>query len=130
VRTKEPISGELNALSRNVIGAAIGVHKALGPGLLESLYEEALCVELELRGIPFARQVACNVTYKDHSLGDARIDLLVDGMLVVELKSVDQFAPVHTAQVISYLKATQCRLGLLINFKVTRLTDGVKRIIR
>ncbi len=126
----EGIGPELNELSYAVIGAALEVHRVLGPGLLESLYEEALCVELSLRKVPFSRQVAIGLTYKEKPIGDARIDLLVGGKLVVELKAVEQFVPVHTAQVLSYLKATGCRLGLLINFNVKRLKEGIKRIAR
>jgi GxxExxY protein len=120
---------ETNLVTGAVIGAAIEVHRALGPGFLESLYEEALCVELTLRDIKFARQVPVAVDYKGHRIGESRLDLLIDGIVVVELKAVDALAPIHTAQVISYLKATGCRMGLLINFNVRRLANGVRRII-
>lgn len=124
----EPDS-EVDRLAHEVIGAAIEVHRVLGPGYLESVYENALAVELKLRGIPFQPQVPVGVVYKEHPVGDGRIDLLVDGKLVVELKTVDALAPIHQAQVISYLKATGLRLGLLMNFNVTMLKDGLKRII-
>jgi len=120
---------ETDRLAQEVIGAAIEVHRALGPGFLESLYEQAMSIELGLRGISFERQVPVAVNYKGHSIGESRLDLLVDGRLIVELKAVDQFASIHTAQVMSYLKATGHRLGLLINFNVIRLKDGVKRIV-
>ena len=113
-----------------VIGAAIEVHRALGPGYIESVYEEALCVELGLRRIPFERQVAVAVQYKGHAVGEGRIDLLVGEHLVVELKAVEELGRVHTAQVISYLKATRCQLGVLINFNVPVLRDGIKRVVR
>ena len=127
-RVSEP-DAETDRLAQEVIGAAIEVHRALGPGFLESVYEQAMSIELGLLGTSFERQVPVAVTYKGHSIGESRLDLLVDGKLIVELKAVDQFAPVHTAQVMSYLKATGHRLGLLINFNVVRLKDGVKRVV-
>ena len=120
---------ETDRLAQEVIGAAIEVHRALGPDFLGSLYEQAMSIELGLRGISFERQVPVAVNYKGHSIGESRLDLLVDGRLIVELKAVDQFASIHTAQVMSYLKATGHRLGLLINFNVIRLKDGVKRVV-
>ena len=119
---------ELDRLSYEVIGACIEVHRELGPGYLESHYEEALCVELTLRNISFERQAPFSLDFKGHAIGSGKLDLLVGGLLVVELKACDELAPIHTAQVISYLKATGRRLGLLINFNVRRLKDGVKRI--
>ena len=127
-RYTEP-SEQLDQLAHEVIGAAIEVHRSLGPGFLESVYEEALCVELRLRGIPFARQPAVSVSYKGNSVGEAKLDLLVKNILIVELKAVDRLAPIHSAQVISYLKATKCRLGLLIDFNSVILKNGIKRII-
>jgi GxxExxY protein len=112
-----------------VIGAAIDVHRSLGPGLLESVYEEALCVELTWLGIPFARQVSLHVNYRSHRVGEAKLDLLVDQRLIIELKAVDRIAPIHLAQLLSYLKITKLRLGLLINFNVTELRSGIKRCI-
>lgn len=120
---------ELDRLAYEVIGAAIEVHRELGPGYLESVFENALCVELELRGIPFQRQFAFAVNYKGHAVGEGRLDLLVNDLLVVELKAVDDLLPIHTAQVISYLKATRKHLGLLINLNVPILKEGVHRII-
>ncbi len=116
-------------MAHAVIGAAIEVHSVLGPGFFESVYEEALCVELGLRDIPFARQEVVAVDYKGHPVGEGRLDLLVDGCLIVEIKAVDAFAPIHLAQVISYLKTTGWQLGLLINFNVPILKDGIKRIV-
>lgn len=101
----------------------------LGPGYLESVYEEALAVELELRGIAFARQVGMAVNYKGKMVGEGRLDFLVGRDLVVELKAVEALAPIHHAQVISYLKATGHSLGLLINFNVRVLKDGLQRIV-
>ena len=111
-----------------VIGAAIEVHKILGPGYLESVYEEALAVELSLRDITFSRQLTFALDYKGHKIGEGRMDFLMDGCLVVELKAVEALAPIHTAQAISYLKATKHRLALLINFNVPVLKDGIKRV--
>ena len=126
---REP-SEQADSLAKAVIGAAIEVHRHLGPGYLESVYEEALCIELELRQIPFVRQASIAVDYKGRSVGEGRVDILVDDTVVVELKAVDALLPVHTAQIISYLKALKTDLGLLINFKVPMLKDGIKRIVR
>jgi GxxExxY protein len=122
-------SKELDQLAYRVIGAAIEVHRLLGPGFLETVYEEATCVELALRGVPFARQVPIGLKYKERMTGEARLDLLVDNRLVVELKTVERIAQIHVAQTLSYLKITRLRLGLLINFNVTTLTRGIKRVI-
>ena len=122
-------SQEVDALANRIIGAAIEVHKHLGPGYLENVYEEAVCVELGLRKIPFLRQKAFAVEYKGISVGEGRTDLLVDDVLIVELKAVTAFAPIHTAQAISYLKAMKKDLALLINFNVHFLKDGIKRVV-
>lgn len=116
-------------LANTVIGAAIEVHRELGPGYLESVYEQALVIELGLRAIPFARQPLVGSKYKGQSIGQDRLDLLVSDQLVVELNAVEQLAPIHTAQVIPYLKATNLRLGLLINFNVPHLRQGLKRVV-
>ncbi len=120
----------LDRLAYAIIGAALEVHKALGPGFLKSVYEEALCVELELRGIPFVRQAAVSVAYKGHPVGEGKVDLLVDDAIVVELKAVEALAGIHDAQVISYLKATGYHLGLLINFNTRALKNGLKRLVQ
>ena len=125
---KEP-SREVDQLAHSVIGAAIEVHRHLGPGYLEGVYEDALAVELKLRGIAFERQKRIQIQYKGHAIGEARLDLLVGKQLVVELKAVNLLADIHTAQVISYLKATRLQLGLLINFNVPVLKEGIKRVI-
>ena len=122
-------SKELDDLARLVIGAAIEVHRVLGPGYLESVYEEALFYEIELRGILCERQVKISVDYKGHRVGESRLDLLVAKILPVELKVVDVLAPVHQAQILSYLKMTSLQLGLLINFNVPLLKQGIKRVI-
>jgi GxxExxY protein len=121
--------GALNQLSQTVIGAAIEVHRELGPGFLESVYKEALCQELAARQIPHVRQAVMNITYKGSPVGEGRLDILVDKRLIVELKSVETLSPIHKAQVISYLKTTGLFLGLLINFNVPVLKDGIQRVV-
>ena len=125
---REP-DAETDALAHAVIGASIEVHRQLGPGFLEQLYEEALCVELRLRDVPFQRQKLVKAEYKGIYVGEGRLDLLVGQRLVVELKAVKSFAPIHRARVISYLKLTGHQLGLLINFNVPVLKDGVQRVV-
>lgn len=115
-------------LTDKIIGAAIEVHRILGPGLLECIYEEALVVEMQLRGILCERQVEIDVNYKGHLIKGQRIDLLAAGQVVVEIKAVSKLPEVATAQVLSYLKATQLKRGLLLNFSQSRLVDGVKRL--
>ena len=122
-------SSELDALARRVIGAAIEVHRILGPGYLESVYEEALAIELGMQGVPCDRQTPLKIEYKGKAVGEGRLDLLVADRLVVELKTVDNLLPIHHAQVLSYLKVTRKQIGLLINFNVRVLRDGVKRIV-
>ncbi|NCC32883.1 MAG: GxxExxY protein [Chloroflexia bacterium] len=115
-------------LSHNVIGAAIEVHRALGPGLLESAYETCLCHELGLRGLSFQRQVPLPLTYKGVQLDCGyRIDLVVAGELLLELKAVEQILPIHEAQLLTYLRLTGIKLGLLINFNVPVLKQGIIR---
>jgi GxxExxY protein len=114
----------LNNVSKEVIGAAIEVHRDLGPGLLESSYEASLQHELELRGISSVRQLLLPIRYDAY-----RIDLLVDESLVVELKTVQTLLPVHSSQVLTYLRMSERRLGLLINFHTVRLADQIKRIV-
>ena len=116
-------------LTEKIIGAAIEVHRHLGPGLLESIYEEALCIEFDLRGIPYARQVAVDVIYKGHNIKGQRLDLLVENQVVLELKAVNHpQMDLILAQVLSYLHASNLKRGLIINFNVHRLVDGVKRV--
>jgi GxxExxY protein len=120
---------ELDALAHAVIGAAIDVHRHYGPGLDEALYEGAMEVELKQRNIPFQSQVWIDVHYKGELIGKRRIDLIVGGRLIVELKAVEQLTPLHMAQVRTYLKLMRLKLGLLINFNEVLLKDGIKRII-
>ena len=118
-----------NGLAREVVDAALEVHRELGPEYLESVYEEALGVELDLREVVFERQVPVAVHYKGQSVGEGRLDLLVGGELIIELKAVEALLPVHKAQVLSYLKASRKQLALLINFNVPLIKNGIKRII-
>jgi GxxExxY protein len=129
VRIIQEPGPELDALARETIGAAIEVHRALGPGFLESVYEEALCLELIDRRISFERQVPVPICYHSRPVSQSQLDLMVAGQLVVELKAVPQILPVHVAQVISYLKAVRKPLGLLLNFHVPVLQAGIKRVI-
>jgi GxxExxY protein len=119
---------QLNELSERVIGPAIEVHRELGPGLLESTYEASLMHELQLQGFSVSRQLMLPIKYKDLELDEAyRIDLLVENSIVIELKTVDQLLPIHSAQLLTYLRMSGNHLGLLINFQTVRLVDGIKR---
>lgn len=116
-------------LSRRVIGAAIEVHRTLGPGFLESVYQRSLSIELNHLGIEHELEYPLRVCYRGVNVSAGRLDLVIPGHLLVELKSVDGFADIHRAQVISYLKATGLRLGLLMNFKTKVLKEGLQRIV-
>lgn len=121
---------QANALSNEVIAAAIEVHRHLGPGLWESAYEECLCYELRLRGIPFRRQVYLGIEYKGLVVPESyRIDVWVDDLLIVDIKSVETLEEVHTAQVLTYLRFTNSWLGLLLNFRVKLMKDGIERVV-
>jgi GxxExxY protein len=125
----EPDEG-LNRLTEMVIGAAMEVHRELGPGLLETFYEQALCVELAAQGIAFSRQVGVRVFYKGTPIGESRMDIVVAESLLLELKASDGHSPLHMAQVLSYLKTSRLPLGLLINFNVPVLRRGIRRVVR
>jgi len=121
---------EINNISKEIIGAAIEVHRALGPGLLESAYQECLFYELVNKGLQVVKEQPMPIVYKEVKLDHGyRMDLLVENKVVVEIKTVDAFTDVHFAQVLTYLKLGDYKLGLLINFNVSKLVDGVKRII-
>jgi len=122
-------SRELDATAGAVISAALEVHRVLGPGFLESVYEDALAIELNLRSVCFERQKSVSVFYKGQRIGEGRSDFLVENSLIVELKAAERLLPVHQAQVLSYLKATGCRLGLLINFHESQLRQGIRRVV-
>lgn len=128
-RLSEP-SAKVDAWAHQVIGAAIEVHRTLGPGYLERVYEEALVIELGLQEVPLERQRTFQVAYKGWPVGEGRIDLIVGGLLVVEIKAVDGLLPLHKAQALSYLKALDLNLALLINFKAPVLRNGIQRVVR
>ena len=120
----------MDAITDQIIGAAIEVHRVLGPGLLESVYEECLAFELDQRGLKYRRQVPLPVVYKDFRLDCGyRLDLLVEEEVVVELKTVEGLEPIHEAQLLTYLKLGGWQVGLLINFNVCVLKDGIKRMV-
>ncbi len=119
-----------NQLTEKIIGAAIEVHRVLGPGLLESAYEECLCHELDITAVPYERQVPLPVNYKGRWLDCGyRLDILVDDAVVVEIKALEQLLPIHEAQLLTYLKLGEWQVGLLINFNTTMLKHGIKRIL-
>ena len=120
---------ETDFVTDAVIGAAIEVHRELGPGFVESVYERALCAELRRRGIAHQTQVVLAVRYREEIVGELRLDLLVAGHVIVEIKAVEALTPLMTAQVLSYLKATGVRVGLLINFNVPVLKQGIRRLV-
>ena len=126
----EPVSPEVERMGRAVMDAAFLVHRELGPGLLESVYEHCLAEELISAGLPVERQIAVPVNYRQAKLDVGfRLDLLVDRKVVVEIKSIDALASIHTAQVLTYLKFSGLRLGYLVNFNTVRLKDGFRRLI-
>ena len=115
-------------LTYQIIGLAMRVHRVLGPGLLESIYEKCLCYELGEAGIPFRRQAELPLRYGDIVLESGCIaDIIVDQQVILELKAVERVLPIHEAQLLTYLRLAQCRVGLLINFNTVSLTDGIKR---
>jgi len=116
-------------ITEGIIGAAIEVHRHIGPGLLESIYEEALCHELTIRDIPFARQQAVDVHYKDIIIKNQRLDLIIGGQVVVELKSTESDHPIYKAQILSYLKACGLHRGLILNFGKKTMIEGITRVV-
>ena len=121
---------ELNRISNVVIGCAIEMHKALGPGLLESAYQQCLAWDLRQMGLAIQEQIAVPIQYKDLVVTDAyRIDILVETELILELKAVERIEPVHMAQLLTYLRSNKSRLGLLLNFNVDSMRKGIKRVV-
>jgi len=120
---------EINELTEAIIGCAIAVHRELGPGLLENTYESALCVELDDSGLTYQRQVPFPVIYKGRTVGEYRLDLIVEDSVVAEIKSVERFDPVFEAQVLTYLRVSGKKVGQLINFNRRLLKEGIKRFI-
>ena len=130
MRSDPALRTEEHRLSNEIISAAIEVHRLLGPGLLESAYQAALCRELSLRGIRFRREVELPVVYKGvHLNAGYRIDILVEEKVIVELKAVEAIEPVHEAQLLTYLKLSGKKLGLLLNFNVPLMKDGIRRLV-
>lgn len=129
LRIASPLPEETERAITRTIGCAIEVHKALGPGLLESLYQKAMCIEMAAKGLAFKREVPIVVTYRDIPLDGQRLDLLVENCVVVELKAVVRLERIHRAQVISYLHSAKLRAGLLINFRVPILPMELQRIV-
>ena len=119
---------EQDPLTYRIIAAAMSVHSDLGPGLLESVYQNALCVELQEQGMRYRAEQPVDVVYRGQHVGHLYADVIVEERVILELKSVEKLAPIHTAQLITYLKATGLKTGLLINFNVRHLRDGIKRL--
>jgi GxxExxY protein len=119
----------IDQLTERIIKCAIEVHRQLGPGLLEGTYEEAYCIELEVEGLKYQRQLLIPVIYKGRTIGEYRLDLMVEELVIVEIKSVERFDPVFEAQILTYLRITGKRIGLLINFNSRLLKDGIRRFI-
>jgi GxxExxY protein len=126
----DPISARAEEVATAVVDAAVKVHRALGPGLLESVYEACLCYELSKRGIPYQRQVSLPVRYEEVFIETGfRLDVLVDECVIVELKSIEAIAPIHEAQLLTYLKLANLRLGFILNFNVPLMKQGIKRMV-
>ncbi len=128
-RVPSTVPAELDRASSEIIAAAIEVHRRLGPGFLESIYRKALMHEMRLRGLSVQEEVAITVLYKDLRIDGQRLDIRVEPGVIVELKTVDALLPIHEAQLMSYLRTTGCRLGLLINFRAELLKKGLKRVV-
>jgi GxxExxY protein len=129
LRIPTPLSDDLEDLVHRTIGACIAVHAELGPGLLEEIYSRAIAAELVSLGISFERERSFPITYRGALIGHHRLDLLVEGQIVLEVKAVERLLPVHVAQVISYLKVSTARIGLLMNFNAEILRSGLRRIV-
>ncbi|MBS1249636.1 MAG: hypothetical protein MAG431_01216 [Chloroflexi bacterium] len=125
----KPIPDKVEHLGKSLLDAAFEVHTVLGAGYLERIYEEALCHELSLRHVPFEQQKPITVPYKDLRIKGQRLDLIIGDLVIVELKAVESIHPIHQAQLMSYLKATDLRLGFILNFNVPHLKNGIKRIV-
>ena len=129
MRLTSPLSPEAERAMHSTIGCAIAVHRALGPGFLESIYKKAMCIELENRNLAFECERAIDVRYRGIPIPGQRLDLVIEGLVIVELKAVSRFEEIHRAQVISYLRTMGLRGGLLINFRVRVLKQGLQRIV-
>ena len=129
LRVKSTLPPELDSLIQKVIGLAMEVHTALGPGYVETIYERAMCYELDKANISYLRQIEILVPYKDINISGQRLDLLIEKQLILELKTVDQINAIHQAQILSYMKSQRIRAGLIINFKVQHLRLGIRRFV-
>ena len=129
LKISSPLSDEVEHLVHDTIGCCIRVHRALGPGLFERIYLRALCVELGIAGITFEREKRYQVRYRGELLSEQCLDFVVGGQVVLEIKSVEQFAPIHHKQILNYMRIAGMRAGLLINFNVLILPDGLSRKI-
>lgn len=129
LRIPSPLSPEAESVMSQTIGCAIAVHRALGPGFIESIYRKAMCIELESRNLAYERERSIRVTYKGVEIPGQRVDFIIEGLVVLELKAVASLDQVHRAQLISYLKTTGLHGGLLINFRVPVLKDGIRRVV-
>jgi len=130
LRIDNQLGEKVEILIRNIIGAAIDVHRELGPGYLEKVYEQAMALELRHRGLAYATQVPVIVHYKGEKIHGQVLDMVVEGKVILELKSVETLLPIHEAQILSYLKSTGLPAGLLINFKVKLVKNGIKRFVQ
>jgi GxxExxY protein len=119
---------DLNRITNAIIGAAIAVHRVLGPGHLEIIYSRALEIEFKHRGIPFEREFPITLSYRGQVVGTGRLDFLVEGKVIVDLKSIEAIGPVQRAQMLTYLRITGQKLGIILNFNVAKLVDGIRRI--
>ena len=129
MRLSSPLSAAAERVMTRTIGCAIEVHRALGPGFLESIYRRAMYIELQRNGLSYERELPVRVQYRGIEIPGQRVDLIVEGLIVVELKAVAQIDAVHGAQLLSYLRTTRLRGGLLINFRVSLLRHGIRRIV-
>lgn len=127
--TYAPIPRETEHVATNVIGAAITIHRALGPGFIERIYDEAMCIELDARGISFERERTISVRYRDLPIPGQRVDLVVAECVIVELKALSRIEPIHEAKVMSYLRTMGLRLGLILNFHERTMKEGIKRVV-
>ena len=129
LRIPSPLSPEADSVMSQTIGCAIAVHRALGPGFIESIYRKAMCIELESRNLAYEKERSIRVTYRGVEIPGQRVDFIIEGLIVVEIKAVARLDQVHRAQLISYLKTTGLHGGLLINFRVPLLKDGIRRLV-
>ena len=124
------VEADTNTITERIIGCALEVHSDLGPGLLESLYETAMTIEMKRAGLSFMRQVGIPLYYKGELISEHRVDLVVEDVVIVEIKSVERLAPIHIAQMLTYLKVADLRTGLIVNFNSTLLRTGLRRVLR